>query len=73
MDPAFLATAAMITLYFLLGSRLEERKLVVYHGEVYRSYRRLVPSLIPLPWRYLTEKQARGLAAEAAAAGSGRR
>ena len=69
MDPAFLTTAVMISLYFLLGSRLEERKLIVYHGEVYRSYRRLVPGLIPLPWRYLTREQARGLAAEAATAG----
>ena len=64
MDPAFLTTAVMITLYFVLGSRLEERKLLVYHGELYRSYRRRVPSLVPLPWRYLTREQARTLAAE---------
>jgi protein-S-isoprenylcysteine O-methyltransferase Ste14 len=63
MDPAFLTTAAMITLYFILGSRLEESKLLVYHGERYRSYRRQVPGLIPLPWRYLTRDQARDLTA----------
>jgi protein-S-isoprenylcysteine O-methyltransferase Ste14 len=63
MDPAFLTTAVMITLYFVLGSRLEERKLLVYHGDVYRRYRRLVPSLIPVPWRYLTREQADNLAA----------
>ena len=69
MDPAFLVTAVMISLYFILGSRLEERKLLVYHGEVYRRYRRLVPGLIPLPWRYLTREQAQGLATGAAGAG----
>lgn len=63
MDPAFLTTAVMITLYFIVGSRLEERKLLVYHGELYRSYRRQVPSLLPLPWRYLTREQARDLTA----------
>lgn len=69
MDAALLTTAIMITLYFILGSRLEERKLLVYHGDAYQSYRRMVPSLIPLPWRYLTREQARDLAAGTAAAG----
>lgn len=73
MDPAVLTTAVMMTLYFVLGSRLEERKLLVYHGEVYRRYRRLVPGLLPSPWRYLTCDQARDLVAEAAAAGSNER
>jgi hypothetical protein len=66
MDAAFLTTAVMITLYFLFGSRLEERKLLVYHGEAYRRYRRLVPSLIPLPWKYLTRQQVRDLTVAAA-------
>ena len=73
MDPAFLTTAVMISLYFVLGSRLEERKLLVYHGEAYRSYRRLVPGLIPLPWRFLTREQTRDLTAETAAAGPTKR
>ena len=58
MDPTFLATAVMITSYFALGSRLEERKLLIYHGELYRRYRRQVPGLVPLPWRYLTRARA---------------
>lgn len=49
MEPAFLLSAILITAYFVIGSRLEERKLIAYHGEVYRRYRALVPSLIP--WR----------------------
>lgn len=61
MDAMFLATACVITLYFVLGSRLEERKLLSYHGEVYREYRKRVPGLIPLPWRHLNKEQEREL------------
>ena len=64
MDPALLVTALTITLYFVVGSRLEENKLLVYHGEPYRRYRRLVPSLIPSPRRYLSREEARRLVAE---------
>jgi protein-S-isoprenylcysteine O-methyltransferase Ste14 len=65
MDLAFLVTAMMITLYFVAGSRLEERKLLVYHGEAYRRYRRLVPSLVPSPWKFLSREQAHRLIAQA--------
>lgn len=58
MDPARLLSAVLITLYLVIGSRIEERKLLVYHGEVYREYRRLVPGLFPVPWRRLSHKQA---------------
>jgi protein-S-isoprenylcysteine O-methyltransferase Ste14 len=65
MDPAFLTSAVLITLYFVVGSRLEERKLLVYHGEAYRAYRARVPALVPLPWRHLSAGEARRLVAEA--------
>jgi len=58
MDPAFLLTAVVATAYFIFGAYLEEKKLMVYHGDIYREYRRLVPGLIPLPWRYLTKAAA---------------
>ncbi|MBV2091538.1 MAG: hypothetical protein KUF72_11695 [Candidatus Thiodiazotropha sp. (ex Ctena orbiculata)] len=61
MDPARLVSALSITLYLWLGSRLEEQKLVVFHGETYRQYRQKVPGLIPRPWRYLSEPEAREL------------
>lgn len=61
MDPAFLTSAIAISLYFVVGSRLEERKLMIYHGAAYREYRLRVPGLIPLPWRWLTREQAQGL------------
>jgi protein-S-isoprenylcysteine O-methyltransferase Ste14 len=61
MEPALLVTAAAVSLYFIIGSRLEERKLLVYHGDAYRRYREKVPGLVPLPWRYLGHEEARAL------------
>lgn len=61
MDGVLLISSLMITGYFMLGSILEERKLLVYHGARYRHYRKRVPALLPLPWRYLTAQQAEAL------------
>lgn len=58
MNAAFLITAVILTLYLWIGSRLEERKLLSCYGEQYRHYRKSVPGLFPLPWRYLSRKQA---------------
>ncbi len=58
MDAGFLLSASMITIYIVIGSRLEEKKLSVYHGPVYQEYTRRVPGLFPLPWKYLTRQQA---------------
>jgi len=65
MNLAFLFTAIVITLYFWLGSRLEEKKLVAYHGSVYQRYRERVPGLLPLPWRYLSKAAAEELERDA--------
>ncbi len=59
MDAAWLTSAIMISLYFVVGARLEERKLIIYHGEIYRRYAKAVPGLLPLPWRYLSRQQAK--------------
>jgi protein-S-isoprenylcysteine O-methyltransferase Ste14 len=48
----------IITFYLVIGSRLEERTLLAYHGNMYRRYRERVPGLIPLPWRYLNRTEA---------------
>ena len=61
MDPAFLLSATLITIYFVVGSRLEERKLIAYHGEPYRRYRERVPSLIPWRGRALSAEEAEAL------------
>lgn len=65
MDPALLISAIMITLYFAIGSRFEERKLCRYHGAVYEQYRAAVPGLIPRPWRFLSAARAQQLVAQA--------
>jgi protein-S-isoprenylcysteine O-methyltransferase Ste14 len=66
MDPALLCSAVPISLYFIIGSRLEEAKLMSYHGEAYGRYRKWVPALFPLPWRHLSKAEAEMLMQEAA-------
>lgn len=66
MNPPLLLTVSFATLYFFFGSRLEERKLLQYYGNAYASYRRQVPGLIPLPWRYLNTSEAQQLEQQAA-------
>lgn len=56
MDAAFLLTATLITLYFIIGSHLEENKLIQHYGDAYRRYQQLVPGLVPLPWRFLDKE-----------------
>ncbi|MBC8211265.1 MAG: hypothetical protein H8E21_09365 [Gammaproteobacteria bacterium] len=55
MNLAMLISSIMMTLYFIVGSWLEERKLVRYHGDRYRQYKKMVPGLVPLPWKHLSE------------------
>lgn len=61
MNAAMLLSGAMMTIYFIIGSRLEETKLLIYHGEVYRTYMKRVPGLLPLPWKSLTAQEAAAL------------
>ena len=61
MSATTLISSVFITLYFVVGSRLEERKLLVYHGDTYRRYMERVPGLIPLPWKYLATEEAEAL------------
>lgn len=58
MNGPLLVSAVAITLYFVVGSRLEEHKLIAMHGDAYRRYRERVPGLLPLPWKSLTEEEA---------------
>lgn len=61
MNAPLLVSAVAITLYLVVGSQLEERKLVAQFGQQYRDYMAKVPGLIPLPWKYLTEAEAEAL------------
>jgi steroid 5-alpha reductase family enzyme len=63
MNASTLLSSVMMTLYFIIGSRLEERKLLDYHGDVYRNYMARVPGLIPLPWKCMSNAEARALSA----------
>lgn len=56
-----LVTYGLISLYLVVGSRLEERKLVSQFGEAYRQYCQRVPGLIPLPGKSLSREKAREL------------
>ncbi|MGL1834431.1 methyltransferase family protein [Rhodocyclaceae bacterium SMB388] len=58
MDEVRLVSALCISLYLWLGSLLEERKLLVQHGDVYARYRRRVNGLIPWPGRVLDAPEA---------------
>ncbi|MHB1373615.1 MAG: methyltransferase family protein [Thauera sp.] len=61
MDEARLVSTLCISLYLWIGSLLEERKLLAFHGEAYARYRSRVPGLIPLPGRVLSPEEARAL------------
>ena len=54
----------LVTAYFIYGSRLEEKKLMAYHGEVYKKYRQKVAGLFPLPWKILSREEAEQLLRE---------
>jgi len=49
VDTAALVTKIILTAYLLVGTLLEERKLVAEFGDEYRRYQVSVPMLIPLP------------------------
>ena len=54
---------SLVSLYLFIGSRLEERKLIAYHGAVYDAYRQRVAGLFPLPWKILSKSEAQRLVA----------
>ena len=54
----------LVTAYFIYGSRLEEKKLIAYHGEVYKKYQQKVAGLFPLPWKILSREEADNLLRE---------
>lgn len=61
MNAPLLVSAVAISLYLVIGSRLEERKLVALYGQQYRDYMNKVPGLVPLPWKHLSAAEAKAL------------
>lgn len=65
MPPAMLISAVAISLYLVVGSWLEEAKLVRRFGAAYERYQQQVPGLVPIPGRRLSAEEAQALLAEA--------
>jgi protein-S-isoprenylcysteine O-methyltransferase Ste14 len=51
MTTSILALNLALTLYIMVGSRLEERRLAAEFGQAYANYQAAVPGLIPRPPR----------------------
>ncbi len=62
----WLVSALCMTAYLIIGSRMEERRILRFHPESYAEYGRIVPGL--LPWRGLALDNATRLRLEAMAA-----
>ena len=50
LDLSALITNTILTLYLVVGTVLEERKLLIEYGENYRRYQKSVSMLIPIKW-----------------------
>ena len=48
--PSTLISAIIISCYFVIGSVLEERKLLAHYGKIYSVYQEQVSMLLPLKW-----------------------
>jgi protein-S-isoprenylcysteine O-methyltransferase Ste14 len=59
MSLTYLILAFNVTVYFWLGSYLEERRLVAQFGQQYIRYKERVPRLFP--WRWLLALPRKGL------------
>ena len=57
----FLVISILSTAYLILGSRLEENKLIKIYGDAYRKYKIEVAGLIPIPWKCITRIRAKEL------------
>lgn len=50
LDPASIIVNAILTAYLIIGTFLEEQKLVAVYGQVYRDYQKKVSMFLPLKW-----------------------
>lgn len=56
MSMLWLASCICISVYLIIGSRLEDNKLIAEFGESYRYYKHKIPGLIMIPGRYLNDE-----------------
>lgn len=52
--PARFLAAVILSCYLVIGTVLEERKIIAHYGESYRAYQRQVSMLFP--WKWLKKK-----------------
>lgn len=64
MNVLLLVSSVMATIYFISGSRMEEKKLHALYGEAYVEYCKRVPALFPLPWRILRNNEKKELTSD---------
>jgi protein-S-isoprenylcysteine O-methyltransferase Ste14 len=50
LSAAALVTSLCVSIYFVVGAMLEERKLVARFGQAYRDYQQRVSMLVPIKW-----------------------
>jgi protein-S-isoprenylcysteine O-methyltransferase Ste14 len=50
LDPAAVITNGVLTVYVIIGTILEERKLIAAYGQTYRDYQQNVSMFLPVKW-----------------------
>jgi protein-S-isoprenylcysteine O-methyltransferase Ste14 len=65
MTETWLVSALCMTLYLVMGSRIEEKRILRFHPGSYAAYCQIVPSLIPWRGCALDEKTRSQLEAQA--------
>jgi protein-S-isoprenylcysteine O-methyltransferase Ste14 len=66
LNAAWLVAVSAISVYLVIGARLEEQKLIATFGDAYRLYCKRVPGLIPWPGKRLSAQEGETLEALAA-------
>ena len=61
MSALWLLSCLCITVYLIIGSRLEENKMIAEYGEAYRYYKQRVVGLFIVPGRYMDDEALRKL------------
>ena len=56
MSALWLLSCLVITVYLIVGSKLEENKLISQYGDAYRYYQQQVPGLFMIPGRYMSDE-----------------
>ncbi len=57
MDVSAIIVNVILTSYLIVGTYLEEQKLVREFGEIYRNYQNNVSMLVPYKWIFVAKKQ----------------